>query len=145
MKVELKLEGMTCLDCARTLEEALRAVPGVERASVSYGAKRASVTATDELAVDDLLEVAERAGYRAEVAEGGGARVSASPPEQRERAGRPASARGDRTADAGVDYDLLIIGSGGAGMAAATRASGLGATAGIVAGARRSSAALGCA
>ena len=133
MRVELKLEGMTCLDCARSLEQALRAVPGVESASVSYGAKRASVTAGDDVAVDDLFRVVERTGYRAEVVEDGGARVSAERSAPRERAPQPAVIRAGRMG--GAHYDLLIIGSGGAGMAAAIRASELGATAAIVEGA----------
>jgi copper chaperone CopZ len=30
MKIEMKFQGMTCLECAHNLENALRSVPGVE-------------------------------------------------------------------------------------------------------------------
>lgn len=132
MKVELKLEGMTCLDCAHTLERVLGAVPGVTSAAVSYGAKRAAVTAADDVAVDQLLRTVEDAGYRAEVVRDAGAGVApAMSPEQRAPAARTtAHARGAEGDDA--SYDLLVVGSGSAGMSATIRASEVGATVAIV-------------
>jgi mercuric reductase len=135
MKVELNLRGMTCLDCARTLGQALRAIPGVERASVSYGAKRASVTMTSDATVDELLRVVEQTGYSADVVGGDGARartVSGVPPGGRENAAQSTGAKAGWRGDGNVDYDLVIIGSGSAGMATAIRASELGASAAIV-------------
>lgn len=108
MKLELKVAGMTCLDCARTVEEALQLVPGVQSAEIRYPAGNGTVTAADGVPAADLLQAIERTGYGAVVVgEGAG----------------------------GIDYDLLIIGSGGAGMAAAIRASELGRTAAVVEGA----------
>ena len=127
MKLELEFEGMTCLGCARTLEKALEAVPGVEHAGVSYPTRRGTVVASAAVAAEDLLRAAERAGYRAEVVGGDGGRAEAMTvggPTARQQAG-----------GGGYDYDLLVIGSGGAGMAAAIRASELGATAAVVEGA----------
>jgi mercuric reductase len=143
MKVELQLDGMTCLDCARTLERALGAVPGVERARVTYPTKRASVIAADGVSRDELLRAVERTGYHAavvdsdEVAEAEGtaevARTPARPGLRARQEGEEAPS--ERQRGDGVDYDLLIVGTGGAGMAAAIRASELGATAAIVEGA----------
>lgn len=40
----LKLRGMSCAACASNIEEAIRAVPGVEACSVNFGAEQAAVT-----------------------------------------------------------------------------------------------------
>jgi P-type Cu+ transporter len=40
----LKLRGMSCAACASTIEDAIRAVPGVEACSVNFGAEQAAVT-----------------------------------------------------------------------------------------------------
>lgn len=135
MKVELKLEGMTCLDCAHTLERALRAVPGVASAAVSYGAQRAAVTVADDVAVAQLLRTVEDAGYRAEVVRDAGTGVASGASLVQAAPAGTAAARargenGDASGDA--SYDLLIVGSGSAGMSAAIRASELGATVAIV-------------
>lgn len=125
MKLEMKLEGMTCLECARNLERALGSVPGVARARVSYPGKRGTVEASDDVNRDALLRVVEATGYRGEFSgEGANARVV------QERPTGESAAGGGR-----FDYDLLIIGTGGAGTAAAIRASELGASVGIVEGA----------
>jgi Cu+-exporting ATPase len=42
--VEMSVLGMTCAACARRIEKALRAVPGVKEASVNLAVNRASVT-----------------------------------------------------------------------------------------------------
>lgn len=128
MKLQLKLHGMTCLDCSKTLERALASVPGVERAEVSYPARRGTVTASEQVNRRDLLRVVEQAGYGAEILDGdtaGEAPVRVTAAEARGNAGEGAD--GDA-----FDYDLLIVGSGGAGMAAAIRASELGRTAAVV-------------
>ncbi|MGH7664002.1 MAG: mercury(II) reductase [Gemmatimonadaceae bacterium] len=137
MRVDFRLEGMTCLDCARTLERALRAVRGVESAEVSYPAKSASVVAADDTSTDELLRAVERAGYRAELADesrgnaGHDDRANVVP--VRPSARRTVNTRATRPkGDRGADYDLLIVGTGGAGMAAAIQASELGAAAAIV-------------
>ena len=41
----LRVDDLTCVDCARRVERALVAVPGVRRADVSYGTKQARVFA----------------------------------------------------------------------------------------------------
>ena len=127
-KIELKFEGMTCLDCARRLERALQNVPGVRNAMVSYATKRGTVVTSGEVDTAELLRVVEQAGYRAAVVNG-----AESPADQIAKStsgvpSRPSDGSG------GFDYDLLIVGTGAAGMSAAIRASELGRSAAIVEG-----------
>lgn len=124
MKLQMKFEGMTCLECAANLEKALAAVPGVTGAHVSYPSKSGTVEAADEVDREALLRVVEETGYRAEIVDEGGNRIA---PE--DRGARKQKSEPD-TPD--WDYDLLVVGTGGAGTAAAIRASELGATTAIV-------------
>jgi mercuric reductase len=114
MKTELRFEGMTCLECSQKLEKALQSIPGVESAEVSYPAKSGKVTGSDDVSRDELLRVVERAGYRAEIVDGGpGGRVT---DERGEGRIRKAATTGEAdAAPGGHNYDLLIVGTGGAG------------------------------
>ena len=135
MKLEMQFEGMTCLECAKNLERALHSVPGVESAEVSYPQKRGTVQADEGTSRDMLLRVVEETGYRAEIVSDGGNAIAAV----RERAKAPARRASGVGTEArpqgGFDYDLLIVGTGGAGTAAAIRASELGASVAIAEGA----------
>ncbi|MEO8287719.1 MAG: cation-translocating P-type ATPase [Chloroflexota bacterium] len=65
--IEYSIEGMDCADCARTIEKAVAALPGVGSATVNFGAARLSVEpAGDSAALTGVVErkVGE-AGYRA--------------------------------------------------------------------------------
>ena len=96
----LGIEGMTCDGCARGLDKALAKVESVLEASTSYPEGRSVVLATAELNRSALAAVVEKKGY---------ALVSAE--------------SDDVVADAkDATYDLAIIGSGSAGVAAAIRA-----------------------
>ncbi|HSE82734.1 MAG TPA: cation transporter [Gaiellaceae bacterium] len=71
--VQLELDGMTCAACAARLEKALNKVDGVE-ASVNFATERAAVRYDDgRVALDDLVNAVEGAGYGASLtrAEGG--------------------------------------------------------------------------
>ena len=118
-RFDFGVEGMTCLRCARSVEQALTRVPGVERASVIYPAKHATVIAGADVDLATLRAAVTDAGYRA-VAD-----PDFDP-------GRDSADGSAASRDGAVDYDLVIVGSGGAGVAAAIRASELGATAAIV-------------
>jgi Cu2+-exporting ATPase len=62
----LVIEGMHCAACALTIEDALRAVPGVEQADVSAASQRARVVWNAELAPPSTWFAAvRRAGYHA--------------------------------------------------------------------------------
>src|SRR5438093_9798249 len=108
-KVELKFEGMTCLECAGQVERALQSVPGVESATVSYATKRGTVIASDEVNTAELLRVVEQAGYRAEIVNGAGTTTAPAEQVAEQTSGGPSKAN-----DSGgsFDYDLLIIGTG---------------------------------
>ena len=133
----LRVDDLTCLDCAHRVERALAAVPGVERVDVSYGTKRAHVVVDPSADVGTILPAAlravEAAGYHATVTDDAAAGATSAT----ERATPPATriitgSRSDEDAGVAGAYDLLIVGTGSAGMAAAIRASELGARAAIV-------------
>lgn len=114
-QVVLRVEGMTCDGCARHVARALSEVRGVLESQVaSWRAGQATVLVED---VDDeaLVQAVERAGYRAVVA-----------------ARRPAE--GDRRfgGEGRGDWDLMVIGAGSAGFAAAIKAAELGARVALV-------------
>jgi mercuric reductase len=134
MKTQLRFEGMTCLECAQNLEKALRSVPGVESAEVSYPNKSGTVVGSDAVSSDELLRVVEQTGYRAEVV-GGDSGGAATAERTRSPVRRSASTGEEGAEPGGHDYDLLIVGTGGAGTAAAIRGSELGAKVAIVEGA----------
>ena len=71
--LRLPVAGMTCQACALAVERALRGVPGVERADVSFGSRSATIERDPEVASGPLIRAAiEQAGYRVpeDVAEG---------------------------------------------------------------------------
>jgi Cu+-exporting ATPase len=68
-KIELAITGMTCANCAMTIERTLsRKVPGIVNATVNFAAERASVEyLPDEATVEDMVEAVQKAGYGAVV------------------------------------------------------------------------------
>lgn len=116
MPVRLKLEvqGMTCDDCARHVERALRSVPGVLSAHVPHWSSgEAEAIAEGEVSASAMEEAVARAGYRA--------RVLRSEPID-----LPPPPAGDHR------FDLMIIGGGSAAFAAAIRAAELGARVAVI-------------
>jgi len=71
-KVELAISGMTCANCAATIERTLnKKVPGVLHAAVNFASERAAVEFVPQtVSVDDLIAAVVQAGYGA-VAPGG--------------------------------------------------------------------------
>ena len=62
----VRIEGMYCAACSLTIEEALRAVSGVQTAQVSAANHRAQISWSDTEAVpSDWIAAVRRAGYRA--------------------------------------------------------------------------------
>nr|WP_307721847.1 heavy metal translocating P-type ATPase [Massilia sp. HP4] len=59
----LDIEGMTCASCVARVEKALRAVPGVNHASVNLATEKASVQG--EVAAEVLAAAVRTAGYEA--------------------------------------------------------------------------------
>ena len=60
---ELQIEGMSCSHCVKTVDEALRAVPGVTRVEVQIG--HARVETSDAITKDALIYALAAADYPA--------------------------------------------------------------------------------
>jgi len=111
--VELEIGGMTCEHCARSVENAIRAVRGAEVAEIDYRSSRGVVSVPDEVPDGDLVAAIERVGYSASV-------VSSFAKER-----SPGVVRPEPTKEPDA-VDLVVIGTGAAGMAAAIRAAEMG-------------------
>ncbi|NOZ55912.1 MAG: mercury(II) reductase [Calditrichaeota bacterium] len=99
---------MTCDECARHVREALSDVPGVQHVEVQdWRMGRAEVVADLGVSEEDLVRAVREAGYSATV-------------QPENETARPALAKD------GADVDLLVIGAGSAGFAAAIKAAELG-------------------
>ncbi len=61
----LKIDGMTCTSCARTVERALGKVQGVMKASVDFTSGKAFLELQPEIPFEILAEAVDRAGYKA--------------------------------------------------------------------------------
>lgn len=123
----LEIRGMTCAHCERRVEEALGAV-GAEVYEVSYEQGFARVGVDAAVRVEDLAAALEAVGYTARVRPPvgpGGDTASDPSPDEGVRAGASGGGRGER-------FDLLVIGGGSAGFAAAIRGAELGARVGLV-------------
>jgi P-type Cu+ transporter len=68
-KVELTIEGMTCAACANRVEKQLNGLEGVT-ATVNFATEQATVSAPAGLAVQDLIDEVEAAGYGAHLPTG---------------------------------------------------------------------------
>lgn len=107
---QMRIEGMTCVHCEKTIAEALTSI-GASKVEANWRDGRATLDAGD--ATDDQLKTAvEEAGYK----------VVSIDDAKRAKRGFGAVV-GDKTGD----YDLVVIGSGSAAFAAAIHASESGA------------------
>jgi P-type Cu+ transporter len=59
----LKLQGVSCQSCVKTIESALKAVPGVISADVNFAAR--SVTVSGDVSADALIKAVKGSGYQA--------------------------------------------------------------------------------
>lgn len=115
--IALHIDGMTCASCAQHVEQALKDVPGVRSASVSYPQRRAKMEAEAGVGLDLLVAAVAALGYRARVADTPGTPAGGllgKPP-----AGVPGVSR---RGDGEQSLHVAVIGSGGAAMAAALKA-----------------------
>lgn len=63
-ELELKIEGMTCEHCVRTVTNALSSVKGVSRVEVSLETGRARVELEEDVPLEELKRAVEEWGYR---------------------------------------------------------------------------------
>ncbi|WP_066382714.1 heavy metal translocating P-type ATPase [Anabaena sp. CA = ATCC 33047] len=65
--VTLKLRGMSCAGCAKNIEDAILAVPGVEECNVNFGAEQATIeydsTRTDLQTIQNAVSAAGYSAY----------------------------------------------------------------------------------
>jgi mercuric reductase len=110
-EIELEIGGMTCPSCATHVTKALQAVAGVADVHVpGWATGRATLVAQAGVGDADLVHAVEEAGYRAAVQSRHEVATRRPPQGRRE----------------GADYDLIVLGTGGAGVAAAIKAAELG-------------------
>jgi Cu+-exporting ATPase len=88
--VEFPVTGMSCANCAGTVERTLKKVPGVAEASVSFAAERAQVEYISTVTgMEEIISAIEKAGYRAvlpdETGEGEDAELAARKAEIKEQ------------------------------------------------------------
>jgi mercuric reductase len=110
-QIRLQIMGMTCVSCAHHVSQALESVPGVAKVVLpGWQSAQAIVMADENVESDTLVAAVEAAGYAAKV-------------QERQPAQSPASPLAGTESP---DFDLLVIGGGSGGFAAAIAASDLG-------------------
>lgn len=67
MVTTLRITGMTCNNCVRHVDKALRAVAGVTAVEVSLPDQTAKIVHADSVEVPALVSAVESAGYDAAV------------------------------------------------------------------------------
>ncbi len=116
LQITLQVEGMTCDGCARHVATALGSVEGVQDVRVpTWQSGRATLIVSQGVTDETLIRAAERAGYRAGI---------------RER--RLVIGERRFAPEPGAEYDLMVIGGGSAGFAAAIKGAELGAKVALV-------------
>jgi P-type Cu+ transporter len=65
-KQSLRIEGMHCASCSQSVERALKAISGVQDASVNLLGENASVTHDGSVALETLMRAVKDAGFTAE-------------------------------------------------------------------------------
>ena len=58
------VQGMHCAACSLTVERALKSVPGVKNASVSFASEKATVEHDDSVSPESLTKAVEKTGYK---------------------------------------------------------------------------------
>ncbi|HZD58268.1 MAG TPA: mercury(II) reductase [Anaerolineales bacterium] len=113
--LELVVQGMTCDSCALHVERALKKVPGVQQAEVpGWESGRATVVLEGDLDSQALIDSVRQAGY--------GAAVKTRKPVVEQIVEEPRSSDGREDGR----FDLMVIGGGSAGFAAAIKGAELG-------------------
>jgi mercuric reductase len=113
----LEITGMTCAGCASHVEKALLSARGVHKVDVSYAEGTARVSGEGVLDPAALSAAVHAAGYGVTLEKS--ARAGGLPQSRRGETPEGPSRRDER----GAPLRVAIIGSGGAAMAAALRAS----------------------
>jgi len=67
-KVHLRIEGMSCASCVKTIEKALSALPQVQSVNVNFATGKAEVSTESD--PRPLIEAVQKVGYHAELLDG---------------------------------------------------------------------------
>ncbi len=106
VRLTLAVQGMTCGGCAAHIEKTLKPIPGVRQVRVAdWQAGLVQIDADRKVVPDSLVTAVQQAGYSARLV-----------PQQAPEKAEPSQQSG------GTDFDLVVIGTGGAGVAGAVRA-----------------------
>jgi len=120
-QIELDIQGMTCNSCATHVQHALSGVLGVVKVNVpGWQSGRATVLLREPVDSQALIHAVEQAGYGASM------RTENAIPEQKFIKQNQAQPHDDQ------QYDLMVIGGGSAGFAAAINAIDFGARVALV-------------
>lgn len=116
-ELEFKVVGMTCDGCAEHLTGAFEKVPGIREVNVpGWRSGKALVTAESGVAVERLSESVKEAGYTATLTQ------------------RTTGETGIPKTGSGDGIDLMVVGGGSAGFAAAIKGAELGYSVALVEG-----------
>ncbi len=117
-QIKLRISGMTCASCATHVSNALQSVAGVKTVELpGWHAQFATVVADTSVTPTMLTEAVQDAGYKATFTEQIPVQVGVSEPSN---------------GATHIDFDLLVIGGGSGGFAAAITAHELGKQVAIV-------------
>lgn len=121
-KYRLKIQGMTCSDCANHVKKALLGIGGVDQVDLPDWSKGFAVVNTqNEVSEASLIQAVQGAGYQASIDKSSNLKNSTT-----YRKANLGETNGS------LDYDLVVIGTGGAGMGAAIKAAELGFSCAII-------------
>jgi len=117
-EIKLRIGGMTCVHCAVHVSQALEAVPGVHSIDLpSWRSTHATVVMDGTVSPDTLSAAVQDAGYTAII-------------EEQQPVGAEVVQLGNGSV--APDFDLLVIGGGSGGFAAAIAANDLGKRVGMI-------------
>ena len=116
--IELDIRGMTCSSCAIHVKKSLLSVPDVENADVpGWQSGKATVVTKNEIQTETLSNAVVAAGYQASVRSVQNLEAVSGP---------------EISTRENYDFDLLVIGGGSGGFAAAIKGDELGHRVGII-------------
>lgn len=112
IQIDLRIGGMTCANCSQHVVKAIEEVPGVKKVGVpGWQSGTATIIAEGDISLDDLTAAVANAGYSATIED----QVALDPTNEEPGDGNNS-----------FDFDLIVIGAGSGGFAAAITASDLG-------------------
>ncbi len=64
MEKEIKVQGMTCEHCVRTVKNAISSIEGVSKVEVSLSDGRVKIWMDREVPIEDIKKAVEEWGYK---------------------------------------------------------------------------------